>query len=323
MAVHPTGIEHGTVTVVHRGAVFEVTTLRRDVETFGRHATVAFTDDWAEDAERRDFTMNALYADASGKIHDPANGYADILKRRVRFVGDPRARIREDYLRILRFFRFHARYGGVRPDAAGLAACVSLRKGLSTLSPERIRQELMKLLAARGAVATLKVMARTGVLRHILPHTEEWRALARLPADPLLRLAVLAIDPAGLQERLRLSNDEAKRLRLLVQAPAVSPSLRGAEQRRMLYDLGPPVFADAVHLALARARAPLTDRAWRRLLALPQRWTAPTFPVNGADLKSIGLAPGPAMGETLRRLEDWWVASDFKPTREDLLARAK
>lgn len=322
MAVHPTGIEHGTVTVVQHGAVFEITALRHDVKTDGRRAVVAFTDDWAADAHRRDFTMNALYADASGKIYDFTGGHGDILRRRVRFVGSPSARIKEDYLRILRFFRFHARYGRAAPDAAGLKACKQFKSGLKTLSAERLRQELLKLLAAPGAVPTLKAMARHGILKQILPHTDEWRMIGRLPPEGVLRLFVLAKDPAGLKERLRLSNAEAGRIEALHGAPELSPQLTAREQRRLLYETGARAWSDAAHLSFANSRAK-PDAAWARLMALPKKWTPPEFPVKGRDLLEAGFASGPEVGVMLRRLEDWWIASDFKPGKDELLQWTK
>lgn len=321
--VHPTGIEHGTVTVVVQGKPFEVTTLRRDVATDGRHAVVAFGTNWEEDAARRDFSMNALYADAAGKIFDYTDGYKDLLKRKVRFVGKPSRRIREDYLRILRFFRFHAQYGKGAVNAEGLSACVRLRAGLRQLSAERLRQELLKLLAAPGAVPTLKLMARNRILREILPHTEEWRVLGRLPPDGVLRLYVLAADVPGLKDRLRLSNAQAERLLLLQEAPELSPALRPEEQRRMLYQLGAEAWRDAVWLSRARAPSRQEDAGWADLMALADDWQAPQFPLTGADLKANGFMPGPAMGQALRGLEDWWVASDFKPGKDDLLQRAQ
>lgn len=323
LAVHPTGIDHGTVTIVINRTPFEVTTLRRDVETDGRRATVSFTNDWAEDASRRDFTMNAMYCDAEGKIYDFTNGYKDTLRRKVKFVGLPSRRIKEDYLRILRFFRFHAAYGRGMPDPHGLAACTRLRKGLATLSAERIRQELLKLLVAPRAVETLKVMAKTRILDEILDATRHWRIIARLPADAILRLSVLAKNPDTLHDRLRLSNEEARRLRNLAEVVPVTPDLREAERHRILYELGPQVFADSVSLSWARSRAAPDDAAWQALARLPEEWTIPKFPVTGNDLQSAGFAPGPALGKALRGLEDWWIANDFKPAREDLLARLK
>ena len=323
LAVHPTGIDHGTVTVVSDHTPYEVTTLRHDVETDGRRARVKFTDDWQADAQRRDFTMNALYCDEAGKIYDFTDGYRDSLRKRIIFVGVPSQRVREDYLRILRFFRFHARFGSGTPDAAGLAACVRHRRQLAKLSAERVRQEMFKLLAAPGAVPTLKLMAKRGILRELLPHREEWRVIARLPPDPVLRLAALAADPASMKERWRLSNSDARRLADLAALIPPTPGLRPREQRIVLYQIGAAAWRDLVQLAWARSRASSDDPAWRRLLKLPDRWQAPSLPVTGKDLIAAGLAPGPAMGEALRRLEDWWVASDFKPDRDALMARLR
>lgn len=321
MSVHPTGIDHGTVTVVADHHPYEVTTLRHDIETFGRHAKVQFTDDWEADAKRRDFTMNALYCDAQGRIYDFTHGYRDILLKRVIFVGDAAKRIEEDYLRILRFFRFHARYGDGAPDAEGLGACVGHRNGLDNLSAERVRQEMFKLLVAKGAVPTLQRMADCGILSHILPHTEQWRVLARLPEDPLLRLAVLAQDPVAMKERWRLSNHEGKRLEAIVSFMPPSPALRPQEQRIILYQIGAEAWRDLVHVAWARSDAAMDDAGWKSLLELPARWDIPVLPVSGRDLLAAGMKPGPEMGTTLAKLEDWWVASDFTPTKQDLLSR--
>jgi poly(A) polymerase len=321
--VHPTGIEHGTVTVVNQHMPFEVTTLRSDVATDGRRATVIFTDDWQADAARRDFTMNAMYCDANGKVYDYTNGYADILKRRVRFVGDPEKRIREDYLRILRFFRFHAHYGAGAVDADGLAACTSLRLGIEDLSAERIRQELLKLLVAPRAGETLKVMAEAKILHHVLDFVPEWEVVDRLPEDAILRLAALARSTEGLQDGLRLSNEQTKRLMALREAPEVTPELTTSERRRLLYDLGERTFIDAVNMSRARAEGKQDDLAWKVLAVTSKYWSIPQFPLTGRDLQGVGLEPGPAMGETLRALEDWWIASDFNPTRDQLLARAQ
>jgi poly(A) polymerase len=319
--VHPTGIDHGTVTVVSDHHPYEVTTLRHDIETDGRRAKVKFTDDWQADAMRRDFTMNAMYCDARGEIYDFTGGYKDTLRKRIIFVGSPAKRIAEDYLRILRFFRFHARFGKGAPDKAGLAACIRHRKGLDGLSAERIRQEMFKLMAAPGAVPVLKLMAKSGILKHLLPYTEEWRVMSRLPSDPLLRLAVLSAEPLMMKDRWRLSNAEAKRLEALSSLMAPSPSLRSREQRAVLYHIGPEAWSDLVQVSWARSRAAMDDAAWKRLLKLPDRWNIPDMPVSGRDLVAAGLTPGPQIGETLRQLEDWWVASDFKPDRESLMAR--
>ena len=319
--VHPTGIDHGTVTVVNKGQPFEVTTLRLDVETDGRRAVVKFTDDWQADALRRDFTINAMYCDSSGKIYDYTTGYHDIQRKRVRFVGDSALRIKEDYLRILRFFRFHAWYGKGSPCPVGLAASVKLKSGLKKISVERIRQELMKLIVAPRAVDTLKVMATSGILRVILPYTEDWRVIGRLPADAVLRLFVLARKPSTLKDLLRLSNEESLRIENLSAAPELSPKLRDAEQRSMFYQLGEQTYVDVVRLSWAQSKASHSSAKWQALLDLPQEWSLPKFPITGRDLIELGHTPGPAMGEVLRQLEDWWVASDFVPSREDLLKR--
>ena len=321
MGVHPTGIEHGTVTVVVDHHPFEVTTLRHDVETDGRRARVKFTDDWEADAQRRDFTMNALYCDARGTVHDFVNGWPDVQRRRVIFVGDPASRITEDYLRILRFFRFHARYGHGAPDAAGLAACAAMKAGLDGLSAERIRQEMFKLMVAPGAVETLRLIAEQGILSHLLPYTEDWRVLARLPPDPVLRLAVLAQDPPAMPERWRLSNHEARRLEAIVSLLPPTPALRPQEQRVILFQHGAEAWRDLVHLAWARSDAAPEDAAWQDLLDLPDRWPIPCLPVAGRDLLAAGMSPGPEIGVMLKKLEDWWVASDFQPPRDELLKR--
>jgi poly(A) polymerase len=321
MAVHPTGIEHGTLTVVNQRSVFEVTTLRRDVSTDGRRATVSFTTDWREDALRRDFTINAMYCSSDGKVHDFTDGYRDILRKRIIFVGEARQRIAEDYLRILRFFRFHARYGEGDPDGGGLAACVALKEGMRGLSAERLRQEMLKLLEARGAVATLEVMARTGILAEILPYTDDFSVVARLPTDGILRLMALATDPAGLKARFRLSNDEADRIASVLDVAPPTPALHPREQRALLYRMGEQAWRDSVNMARARARGDQEDWTWQALADLPARWPIPQFPVTGHDLMAAGVLPGPEMGRMMQTLEDWWIASDFQPDRGTLLAR--
>ena len=318
-AVHPTGIEHGTVTVVNRAAAFEVTTLRHDLETDGRHATVKFTNSFADDAARRDFTINALYCDLEGKLYDFTNGYADIRKRNVKFVGKPSERIAEDYLRILRFFRFHAAYGKGAPDKTGLAACKRLRSGLIKISAERIRQELMKLLVAPRAIETLKTMSKVGILKIVLAHSEDWRVLKRLPGDAMLMLFALSSAPMELKERLRLSNEESKRLDAMVKAPPLSITLRDRERRALLYQLGPQAWRDACHLSWARSRATRSDAKWRKLLRLGETWPMPVLPLTGKDLLHNGYASGPALGLALQRAEDYWIAGDFTASRDDLL----
>jgi poly(A) polymerase len=323
LKVAPTGIAHGTVTVVSDHIPYEVTTLRHDIETDGRRARVSFTDDWEADAARRDFTMNAMFCDRQGKIYDFTEGYEAVRRKRVIFVGAPRKRIEEDYLRILRFFRFHAQFGHGAPDKAGLAACVSMRKNLAKLSAERVRQEMFKLLKAPGAVPTLKLMAEKSILRALLPHTNEWRTLSRLPPDPVLRLAVLASAPESMRERWRLSNAEGVRLEAASRAQQLTPELRPKERRAMLYHTGANAWRDAVRLAWAKSRAPMTERAWRTLLRLPDRWPIPSMPLLGKDLLAAGASPGPALGDALRRAEDWWIAGDFKAGKDELLAHLR
>jgi poly(A) polymerase len=319
LSVHPTGIDHGTVTVVVDHKPYEITTLRRDVETDGRRAVVAFTDNWKEDALRRDFTINALYCDAAGKIHDYVDGYADILRKRIIFVGAPAARIREDNLRILRFFRFLAAYEKMTADPASLAACVRLKKGLLGLSAERIAREMFKLLVGPKAVPVLKLMAKHKVLKLIVPHKDEFRVIARLPPDPLLRSFALAKKPESLREAWRLSNNQAKRIESLLQGTALTPKLRENEQQKLLYAMGPEAWRDSVHLAWAKSRASQTDRAWQRMLILPSRWVSPSFPVTGRDLLDLGFPSGPVLGRELKRLEDYWIGTDFKSTKDELL----
>ncbi len=323
LSVHPTGIEHGTVTVVVDRKPYEITTLRRDVETDGRRAVVAFTDNWKEDALRRDFTINALYCDAAGKIHDYVDGYADIQRKRIIFVGTPAARIREDNLRILRFFRFLAAYEKMTADPASLAACVRLKKGLLGLSAERIAREMFKLLEGPKAVPVLKLMAKHKVLKLIVPHTDEFRAIGRLPPDPLLRSFALAKKPESLREAWRLSNNQAKRIDSLLQGPTLTPKLRENEQQKLLYAIGSEAWRDSVHLAWAKSRASLTDKEWLRMLNLPARWGAPRFPVSGQDLIDVGFPSGPDLGRELKRLEDYWIGTDFKSTKDELLESIK
>ncbi|HTP92369.1 MAG TPA: CCA tRNA nucleotidyltransferase, partial [Xanthobacteraceae bacterium] len=282
----PTGIEHGTVTVIVDGHPFEVTTLRQDVETFGRKAKVAFGRDWKTDAQRRDFTINALSASAEGEIYDYVGGLADIDAHRVRFIGDPEDRIAEDYLRILRFFRFHAWYGRGAPDAAGLHACIAAREGLQTLSRERVRMELLKLLLAPHATPTLVVMAETGLLVTTLggvPSLASFENMVKVEAavgaepDAVRRLGALAVavpeDAERLSHRLRLSNAESEKLLALDHWWRDSPGAGEQAARALLYRLGPSAFIDRALLAWSRSDASAADRAWRDLASLPQRWT--------------------------------------------------
>lgn len=330
LGVHPTGIAHGTITLVTGGKPFEVTTLRVDVETYGRKARVAFTGDWEADARRRDFTMNALYCSGDGKIYDPTMGYRDILKKKVRFVGEPAARIKEDYLRILRFFRFHARYGAGAPDAKGLAACIKYKSKLQELSSERIRQELFKLLEAKRASETIKLMAARNVLKVLFAPIVDLGAFARMAKidaahgftpDALLRFVLIAKAPLALRESLRLTNAEMKRLEAIMGNSAPHPSLRDKERRAVLYRLGAPLWRDMVRLAWAQSKERPSAKAWAGLLAFADEWAIPRFPLSGQDLLARGLKPGPEVGHELARLEDWWIASDFTENKDTLLRK--
>jgi poly(A) polymerase len=321
----PTGIAHGTVTVVAEGQAYEVTTLRQDIETFGRHATVAFTGDWAADARRRDFTINAFYCSADGEVFDPVDAHADLAARRVRFIGDARQRIREDYLRILRFFRLTAEYGEGPPDAESLAACVAEREGLARLSAERVRQELLRLLAAPRAVEFVRDMQDYGLFGLVLPAAPRPGLLIRfaaveaelgLAADAILRLGALAVelpeDADRLRERLRLSNEEHARLsRAAQRTPDIGPASAERAARACLYADGEAAYRERVVIGWARSGDPPADPAWRDRYSLPGRWQPPRFPIGGADVVALGVAPGPRVGELLRALEDGWIAGDF------------
>jgi poly(A) polymerase len=330
LGVHPTGIEHGTVTVVAEGKPFEVTTLRVDVETYGRRAKVTFTDDWSADASRRDFTMNALYCDARGEVHDPLGGYDDLRKRLVRFVGKPEQRIREDYLRILRFFRFNAQYGQGAPERSGLKQCVRLRQRLASLSGERIRQELWKLLAAPGARRMLKAMNETGITRVLLGKALDLKSFSRMEAvdktlkvapDPLLRLELIGGNAEKYRNTLKLTNAEMARLKSLKHAAAPKPELRAKERKVVLYQLGKQAYSDSIRLAWARSTAPVSDRGWKSLWLFGRKTELPRFPVTGDDLKLLGIDAGPQMGAILRMLEDWWTAAGFPEDKGAVLRR--
>lgn len=326
--VVPTGIAHGTVTALVERHPFEITTLRRDVETFGRHANVAFTSDWAEDSRRRDFTMNALYLAADGEIFDYQDGLRDLRRGKVRFVGDPATRIREDVLRVLRFYRFHASLGRGAADPAARAACRASAPLVATLSGERVQAELMKLLRAADPASTLALMAEDGVLAKILPGTQPLDILRRLvrlerglqlEPDALRRLgAVIAADAEGVARRLKLSN--AERDRLLALGGTLDLSGDARAQRRLLYRLGRETYIDRVLMTAAASSA---TRKVRSLLAAAARWRKPVFPLSGGDVTALGIAPGPEIGHLLAELEDWWETGDFRATRRDCLAELR
>ncbi|AYM63018.1 CCA tRNA nucleotidyltransferase [Agrobacterium fabrum] len=342
----PTGIEHGTVTLVIDGEGFEVTTLRRDVETNGRHAQVAFGTDWQTDAERRDLTINALYANEKGEIIDLIDGLPDVETRTVRFIGDAAMRIAEDYLRILRFFRFFAHYGSGRPDADGLRASARAKDKLGTLSAERVWSETKKLISARDPSRALLWMRQSGVLSEILPETEKWgidaihglvateQALG-WAADPMLRLAAI-VPPdrerlAALAARLRLSKAEAAYLTHWASAPAVDPEMKETVLDRLLYRQGVEGVKTRLKLALASARADLSagDTAMHKvarlstLLTRAEKFRKPGFPLSGADVMAAGVEAGPKVGEVLKSLEEKWIDVNFSLDRAALTARLK
>ncbi|MEW6639704.1 MAG: CCA tRNA nucleotidyltransferase [Pseudomonadota bacterium] len=327
----PTGIEHGTVTVVVDSHPFEVTTLREDVETYGRKARVVFGRDWARDAQRRDFTINALSATIDGVVHDHVGGLDDIAARRVRFIGEPEARIAEDYLRVLRFFRISAAYSETALDRAGFIACTGARAGLATLSAERVRMEMLKLVVAPRAAEVLVAMGDGGLLLALLggvtyhgafvTMVAAEAALQRAP-DPMLRLGALAVavteDARRLAQRLRLSNAETKQLDSMGHRWWRLKGMDDALAKRRLYRLGVRNYRDRILLAWARAGAGEDAARWIELATLPDRWTAPKFPIRAADMIARGIGEGPALGHILTLAEDAWLASDFASDPDSL-----
>jgi poly(A) polymerase len=310
--------------VVIAAQPFEVTTLREDVETFGRKAKVSFGRDWVRDAQRRDFTINALSMSRDGTLHDHVGGLEDVQARRVRFIGDARARIAEDYLRILRFFRFHAAYGDGPPDHEGLAACIEARAGLETLSRERVRMELLKLLPARHAVPVLAVMAEAGLLVTLLggvpllaslSNLAKAEAASGLQADPVRRLGALGVlvteDAERLADRLRLSNAEQARLAVIGAYWHGVSAENGQAGRALLYRLGPDLFLDTVLVAWSRSPQGIADHHWQALVHLPREWIIPVFPLKAADFIARGIEKGPPLGAALTAAETAWIAADF------------
>lgn len=318
-----TGLEHGTVTAIAGTHAFEITSLRRDMETDGRHAKVAFTDDWAEDAARRDFTINALYASAGGEIFDYATGVEDLIAGRVRFMGDARTRIAEDYLRVLRLFRFQAWYGKGEMDVEGLRAAAEARDKLKTLSAERVAKEFLRLLEAGNPAPVLRVMAATGILPVILPEALQLPRLERLaeidadnlfPRDAVLRLASL-LDGAetahATSDRLKLSNADRIRLEQVLSGETITAGLSAPDARRLLYRIGPAGFRDKVMLQWAGAPRAAGALPWRMLLKMAETWQRPRFPLTGRDVMQAGVPEGPEVGRILAQVEGWWVGGDF------------
>jgi poly(A) polymerase len=321
--VVPTGLKHGTVTAIANSRVFELTTLRRDVETDGRRAVVAFTDDWLEDAGRRDFTFNALYADPDGTLYDPFDGRADLAAGRVRFIGDPDTRIAEDRLRVLRFFRFHAWYGRPPLDGAGYQACARNASALAGLSGERVRKELLRTLEAPAAADALDAMRDAGVLDHWLP---DYAGSVRLRAliaredrpDGLRRLAAILLpdaDAVAIGKRLKLSTQEALRLQVMLAREPVMDIAGGPPAWRAgIYRLGNGLYIDRLLLAID------APGDWRAALAWARDWTPPELPVSGGDALTLGLKPGPKVGALIDAVERWWIEHDFAPDRAACLA---
>jgi poly(A) polymerase len=333
----PTGIKHGTVTLVvnHRG--FEVTTLRSDLETDGRHARVAFTKDWDIDARRRDFTMNALYCDAGGQLYDPVGGLDDLRARRVRFIGEPQARIAEDYLRVLRFFRFFAQYGRGEIDAPGLQAVAQNRAGLRKLSAERIRAELIRLLGAPRAVEAAWLMSEAGVFTGVdlgralpenLEQLEAMEGVLKIEPDPVRRIWALlggGSSPDSRAEslagRLRLTSAERSRLQMMATPRGLYPSLSQTERRAALYALGHEDYRDHVLLNWMMSGDGADDENWKILFELSECWSPPDFPVKGADVVARGVPKGPKVGAILRDLERWWIGAGFPEERAQIDAQ--
>jgi len=326
----PTGVEHGTITAVTGHRSFEVTTLRLDVETDGRRATVKFTDDWEADAARRDLTMNAMSLGTDGTLHDPFGGRADLMAGRVRFVGNAHDRIVEDVLRLLRFFRFYAHYGTSPPDAVALEACRALAPRLTNLSGERVRVELLKMLQAPKPLPTVHLMQEAGIFDHFLPEAENISRLERLTVverrtgvavEPIRRLsALLSSDTESLSnvaDRLRFSN--ADRGYLATSAlESFSLPLDETARRRLIYRLGSATFREIVLLGWA---GDADDNVWGDLFAMAESWTHKDFPVAGHDVLERGIVRGPAVGDILRTVELWWVDGGFAAGRDACLAR--
>ncbi len=310
--VIPTGLKHGTLTAITDDQKFEITTLRVDVETFGRHATVAFTDDWRRDAARRDFTINAIYADGDGQLYDPEAGCSDLAAGRVRFVGQAARRIEEDKLRILRFFRFQARFGRGAPDPDALAACADAAPGINSLSGERVRDEIFKILALPAPRPCLELMAQAAVLQHILPGGFDLAGLTRCDGDPLRRLSAIATAGAeAISKRLRLSNRQAHRLAFLMAPPArLDNAMDRPTLRQLLHDHGAAAIDDLARQQGAAALPPRIEEA------MP-----PPFPLSGRDALALGMSAGPEIGVLLENLEQAWCAGDFAASREELLER--
>lgn len=335
----PTGLEFGTITAVVNRTAFEITTLREDVETDGRHAVVKFGKDWTKDALRRDLTINALYCDREGKLYDPLEGFEDIQNKDIRFIGDASERIEEDYLRILRFYRFFAWYGTGRPDASGLKACAKLKDGLLSISVERIWVELKKTLSAKDPSRALLWMRTTGVLNLVVPEGEKW-GIDLIPSlmnveeqhsfkiDPMLRLMAI-MPPRGdavdsLATRLKLSGAEIKRLMLWTKTPKVEQGTDQQSLEKFFYENDEQAVRDVLQLDIATLEGRGEDSADALKVALgflkeAQKWERPRLPVRGKDLLDLGHEAGPKVGKIIKSLEGKWIDSGFKLNKDELL----
>lgn len=315
----PTGIDHGTLTIVGDGETIEITSLRKDVETDGRRAVIAFTSDWATDSWRRDFTMNAIYADGRGQVLDFHGGLKDLADRRIRFIGDADLRIREDVLRILRFFRFHAQLNLPVIDAEGLAACAARKDLLPNLSAERVAQEVLKLLSAPAPDRVIRVMIEGGFLADWIPEAAYPDDLARLTktepgADPIRRLAALCgTEGSAVGARLKLSRGDQLRLTLLGDRP--DPPKTEPAARQLLYRNGLALGTDLALVGIGRGED------WQTTLHVAKTWTIPVFPIGGEDAIAVGLKPGPNLGRALARVEQVWIDSDFSLDRASLMKK--
>ena len=339
----PTGLAHGTLTAIAGGRAFEITTLRRDVSTDGRRATVAYTTDWAEDAARRDLTMNALSADRDGNVHDYVGGLEDLETGRVRFIGNAADRIAEDHLRILRFFRFHAWYARGEADPAALAACAAAADDINRLSGERLWHELSRTLTAPDPGTVFTIMDNAGVLERLLPVARRLERIVALPTferdasvepEPLRRLASLVDasqdEAASLSQQLRMSRAETARLKTLITRRGVFlPPPEKAGAHRLLYDAGAALFIDLLLLDRAEDTARDPDSAarhagtWKDLVRLANQWQAPRFPLGGRDVADAGLGEGPGVGKCLGAVEEWWIGNGFVPDRAACLDRLR
>ncbi|TNE29333.1 MAG: CCA tRNA nucleotidyltransferase [Alphaproteobacteria bacterium] len=326
----PTGVEHGTVTAIVDRMPFEVTTLRRDVETDGRHATVSFTENWQEDAARRDFTVNALFCDMGGKVYDFFGGVQDLRQGLIRFIGDAETRIQEDYLRILRFFRFYAHYaGGTSPDETALAACAKYAAEIPQLSKERITHEFLRLLEAKTAARALTFMEETGVLHCVAQQDAALDVLEKLikleehwdtDYDAMRRLAAVFTADVELFRLPRSAEKHWKTLRDPALVKKVWPGMTDFEIRQFVYDNGNSLLRDMLLLAAARERDVKKRDTYRHLYQLATSCRLPRFPVLGKDVMALGIEEGKELGDMLRKVEIWWRDKDFRPGRSDCLA---